>query len=203
MKTVQTVGVVSAVLAMLILSGCNNNSTPKSADGTSEVYETPEQIDPKVITIDWELLLNADVTDNSGQVATRLSDGQYRFDNNITYPVSATNGYIDANNNGIVNEGEVVNDIEFKAIDGRVITLASTIALDTQMRAILEQDFGLTTNQITSKTPSEDQDIEAFTDTLFTYILENSYSSVQTISEEELKSLFDAFMTLRNSYESE
>ncbi len=203
MKTIQTVGVVSAVLATLILSGCNNNSTPTNADGTSEFYETPTQIDPKLVTVDWELLLNANVTDNSGQVATKLSDGQYRFDNNITFPITATNGYIDANNNGIVNEGEVINDIEFKAIDGRVITLASTVALDTQMRAILEQDFGLTSNQITSKTPNDDQDIEAFTDTLFAYILENGYDSVQTISEEELKSLFDAFMTLRNSYESE
>ncbi len=203
MKTVPTLGVISVVLVTLIFSGCNNsnNNTPDNTDETSEVYEPSVQIDPKVMMIDTKRLLQATLTDNSGQVATRQDDGTYRFDNNITFPVTAINGYIDENTDGIVNNNEIINDIEFNAAEGRAVTLASTLASNSVMRTILEEDFGLTTRQINEKSPDNDQDIEVFSTVLFDYMHNNSYTSADTISEETLRSLVDAFTMLRDELE--
>jgi len=200
MKTIPTLGLISVVLVTLMFSGCNNssNSTPANADGTSEVYEPAVEVDPNVMLIDTQRLLQATLTDTSGQVATRQDDGTYRFDNTITFPVTATNGYIDENADGIVNNNEVMNEIAFTAAEGRAVTLASTLASNSVMRAILEEDFELTPQQINEKSPNNDQDIDVFSTVVFDYMHSNSYSSVDTISEEALRSLVDAFRALRN-----
>ncbi len=203
MKTIPTRGLISVVLVTLMFSGCNNssNSTPANADGTSEVYEPAVEVDPNVMLIDTQRLLQATLTDTSGQVATHQDDGTYRFDNTITFPVTATNGYIDENADGIVNNNEVMNEIAFTAVEGHAVTLASTLASNSVMRAVLEEDFGLTPQQINEKTPGTDQDIKVFSTVVFDYIHSNSYSSIDTISEEALRSLVDAFTTLRNELE--
>ena len=199
MKTTPTLGIISVVLVTLMFSGCNHSSN--SNPDTTEYYEQPTQVDPKVMLVDTKRLLEATLTDNSGQTATRQDDGTYRFENNITFPVTATNGYIDANSDGIVNNNEVVNEIEFHAAEGRAVTLASTLASDSVMRTVLEDDFGLTSQQITSKTPDNDQDLEVFSKVLFDYMQSNAYTSVSTISEEALRSLVSTFTTQRDELE--
>ncbi len=200
MKTIPTLGIISVVLATLMFSGCNSSSS-KNSPADTQYYEQPTQTDPKVMLIDSTRLLQATLTDNSGQVATRQDDGTYRFENNITFPVTATNGYIDANNDGIVNNNEVINDIEFHATEGRAVTLASTLASNSVMYNILKEDFGLTAQQINSKSPDNDQDLEIFSKVVFDYMQSNAYTSTSTMSEEALRSLVDAFRSLRDELE--
>ncbi len=200
MTTLPTLGTLFAVLALLILSGCNHSDNSKN---TTEYYEESVPTDPNVMWVDSHRLLHATLTDNSGQVATLQDDGTYRFEHDITFPVTAVNGYIDANNDGTVNPNEVINDIEFNAAEGHAVTLASTLASNHVMRTVLEEDFGLTSRQITSKTPDNDQDLEAFSTVLFDYMHTHGYSSVDTISQAALQSLTAAFTSARNALEGE
>ncbi|GEM_PF-3855325 len=200
MTTLPTLGALFAVVAILILSGCNHSDNSKN---TTEYYEESIPTDPKVMVVDSQRLLHATLTDNSGQVATLQDNGTYRFEHNITFPVTAVNGYIDANNDGTVNSNEVINNIAFNAAEGHAVTLASTLASNHVMRTVLEEDFGLTSRQITSKTPNDDQDLDAFSTVLFDYMRTNGYTSVDPISEAALQSLTTAFTSLRNELEGE
>ncbi len=197
MRTANKLGFISFAAAALLFSGCgsggsSNNSTP--------AVEVPT---PTVITVERGPLLDANVTDAQGHVAVEIGAGEYAFDHNPEYPVTAKGGVIDVNRNGKIDAGEVKNELELTAQSGDVVTMATTLASDGNKTKVLEEQFGLTKEQIETQTPSQSKEIEAFSNTLYEYSVEKGYANPSDIPSAELETLVDEYKAKREAYQTD
>ena len=184
---------ISIVTASFLLSGCG--------DGGSSA--TPIQKSESLITVERGPLLDANVSDAQGQIATERGNGQYAFSDEIVYPITAVGGYIDIDRNGKIDAGEVENNLKLQSSEGDVVTLATTLALDEKKAEVLKNEFGLTQEEIEKETPSKSTAIEAFSDTLYAYSIENGLSNPSQITTEQLKVLATDFKEKKEAYKSD
>ncbi len=194
MKIAHKLGFISTIAAALLFSGCGDSgsSTPSADVSTS-----------KTITVERGPLLDANVTDALGHVAVELGAGKYAFDHNPEYPISATGGYIDVNRDGKIDAGEVKNELMLKTQSGDVVTMATTLASDANKTKVLQEQFELTKEQIETQTPGKSKDIEAFSNTLYAYAIENGYSDPSQIPTDELEALVDDYKLKRDAYKTD
>ena len=112
----------SITLATLLLTGCGGGSSDSVPAGTSTAVD---------ITVERGKVYDANVTDSSTppKVATQNS-GQnvYRFAKIPTYPVIVNGGWIDVNDDGVMDTGDVNLDIEMKSYCTAVTTITTYIA---------------------------------------------------------------------------
>jgi hypothetical protein len=194
MKLTKKLGFISTVAAALLFSGCGEG-------GGSSTPVTPTAT--KIITVERGPLLDANVTDALGHSAVELGNGEYAFDHEPEYPITATGGYIDIDRNGVIDAGEVKNELELKTQSGDVVTMATTLASDENKTKILQEQFELTQEQIQTQTPSQSQAIEAFSNTLYAYSIENGYKNPSEISTDELEALVDEYKTHHEAYKED
>ena len=198
MKTKYTLGLLSAITAALVLTGCGEGGSSSSSTPT----DIPEAA-AKIITVERGPLLDANVTDALGHTAVELGNGQYAFDHEPEYPISAVGGYIDINRDGKINAGEVKNELILKTQDGSVVTMATTLAFDAEKQAVLQEQYELTKEQILTQTPGDSKAIEAFSNTLYQYSIENGYTDPSKIPTDKLKELVDDFKTALETYKTD
>ncbi len=191
MKIVKNSSIISMVVATLLLSGCGS-------DGTTTLTEAADQ--SRVITVERGPLLDANVTDEQGHVAVELGEGRYAFDHEPHYPITATGGYIDVDRNGKIDAGEVKNELQLSTHSGDVITMATTIAGSSENLEILQSSFELTKEQIETQVPSHSQAIEAFSNTLYSYSIQNGYTNPSQIPSDILQGLANTYKEERESY---
>jgi hypothetical protein len=191
MKIVKNSSIISMVVATLLLSGCGS-------DGTTTLTEAADQ--SRVITVERGPLLDANVTDEQGHVAVELGEGRYAFDHEPHYPITATGGYIDVDRNGKIDAGEVKNELQLSTHSGDVITMATTLAGSSENLEILQSSFELTKEQIETQVPSHSQAIEAFSNTLYSYSIQNGYTNPSQIPSDVLQGLANTYKEERESY---
>jgi len=194
MKIVKNLSIISTVVATLLLSGCGS-------DGTTTLTEVADQT--RVITVERGPLLDANVTDAAGESAVELGEGRYAFEHEPRYPITATGGYIDVDRNGKIDAGEVKNELQLSTHSGDVITMATTLAGSSEKLEILQTNFELTKEQIETQVPSHSQAIEAFSNTLYSYSIENGYTNPSQIPSDVLQSLANEYKEQRESYKGD
>ena len=188
MKIKYAIGYISIFTAALIFAGCNNSSSNIKTN--------------KVITVERGPLLNSKVVDASGQVAIEIGHGKYAFYKNILYPIQANGGYIDVNYNGKIDAGEIKNTLELRAENGDVITMASTLATNKSLSLILENSFNLSKDDIETKTPKSSKKIEAFSNVVYSFCIQNDLNTSE-ITKIELEELIQSFEETLNQYQSD
>ncbi len=197
MRTANKLGFISFAVAALLFSGCGDSG---SSSNPAPAVEVPT---PTVITVERGPLLDANVTDAQGHIAVEIGAGEYVFDHNPEYPVTATGGVIDVNRNGKIDAGEVKNELELTAQSGDVVTMATTLASDANKTKILQEQFDLTQEQIETQTPTQSREIEAFSNTLYEYSIENGYENPADIPSDELETLVDDYKVKREAYQTD
>ncbi|MEA2099159.1 MAG: hypothetical protein U9P72_03420, partial [Campylobacterota bacterium] len=207
---------ISVVVASLLLSGCGSSDNDGDSNVVSEdisevvtVVENSSEIttiiedESKVITVERGPLLDANVTDVNGVSGVELGNGEYKFEVEPTYPITAKGGYIDIDRDGVVSEGDIKNTMEFQSASGDVVTLATTMAMDPEKKALLENLYGITPQEILNETPSTSENIEAFSNIIFQYAVENNILNISDISEDQLNILVGDFQNIREEYRND
>ena len=189
MKILSNFGLGSIILASILLSGCDSAKEDVNKE--------------KVFTVERGPLLNAKVTDANGQLAIEVIKGRYLFTKEVTYPVNAIDGYIDTNYNGKIEKGEIKNSIELQTLSGDVITIATSLFTKKDIQTLLENDFNISSEIIKNKTPFSSKKIEALSNIVYSYMINNSLSSPSQISTQELKTLLATFNSTLNEYQSD
>ncbi|WP_345988567.1 DUF2202 domain-containing protein [Sulfurimonas sp. HSL1-2] len=142
------------------------------------------------VTAERGPMLYALVTDASGQQATMLSGGRYRFANDPVYPVTSRGGVIDINRNGLIDAGDLAApELTLQTPQGRALTLVTSLAHKAQIATMLQNDFNLSTTRIFNATPSGDSAIAAISDELYKYCVEHNVSDPSTLTLKVMQSL--------------
>jgi len=167
-------------LSLTLLAGCTN---PNGTSSSLELSTTD-------IVAERGPLLNAVLQDATGNRAEAVGQGVYRFSGDIQYPIETTGGIIDLNRNGIIDEGDLkTNDIKLKANNGRVVTLATTLASNETLKQKLISELNLSEDTIFNQTPSTDKAIAALSDEVFKYCFENNITDAATLTETQWQTL--------------
>ncbi|MHC3993304.1 DUF2202 domain-containing protein [Thiomicrolovo sp. ZZH C-3] len=160
--------------AALLLGGCGSSSDNSATDLTAE--RGP--------------MLYALVTDASGQQATMLSGGRYRFANDPVYPVTSLGGVIDINRNGIIDAGDLpAPELKLQTPQGLALTLVTSLAHKAQIATMLQNDFNLSETRLYNATPSGDCAIAAISDELYKYCVEHNVSDPSSLTLKVMQSL--------------
>ena len=188
---------LSTITALtLLMSGCGDSASTTATT-------TTESSVSKVITVERGPLLGATVTDANGAVAIELGNGQYSFENTIAYPITSTDGYIDVNRNGQVDAGEVKNTLTLKSVEGNVVTLASTMASNEELKAYLTDTLHIDEALLHAKTPGNDEEIEALSDEMFKYALEHNITDLSTLDIAQMDLIKGDYETRYAEYQND
>lgn len=153
--------ITSAALAALLLTGCNSSEESISAATATD------------ITVERGPVLGALVLDNSGQRGVATGNGVYRFAKGVQYPVTVNGGYIDTNRNNRIDVGEARLGFALEIREGTAVTLVSSAANNSEVRTMLQENYGLDDDRINNATPGSDREIAAISDELYAYCIEN------------------------------
>ena len=104
-------GLVLSALTAAFLVGCgggsSSGSSSSSSSGTNSGGSTTPALSATDITVERGAVYGATVTDANGQVATqKTGTNVYTFATTPVYPITASGGIIDIDNNGI-DEGDI------------------------------------------------------------------------------------------------
>ena len=152
-----------STVAALLLVGCGDSDStdPVSTSGTE-------------ITVERGPVHGALVIDANGEEATFVSAGKYRFATEAVHPITVDGGFIDVNRNGAIDVGETRLQYSLQAQQGSVVTMASTLASNSEIRTMLMTEYGLSADQIDNQTPTTDRAIAALSDEMYAYCLNNN-----------------------------
>lgn len=157
---------IPTALAVL-MAGCG---------GSSEETAAVESTD---ITVERGPVLGALVLDGNGKRATNIGGGLYRFTERVSYPVTVDGGYIDVNRNGRIDTGEVRLTFGMEIAKGSAVTLVNTIAANAEIKAMLQNRFGLSETEIEDATPGSSREIAAVSDAVYAYCIENGVEPIR------------------------
>ena len=169
---------LAIALTLPLLNGCSGSSGASATD-TSNLTTTD-------ITVERGPVLNAVVKDKNGKMAVAQGNGVYRFTGDFEYPLETTGGVIDLNHNGLVDDGDLKTDgLKLRANEGKVLTLASTLATNTELQQKLLENIDLSADAIQTHTPSTDKAIAALSDEIYKYCIENGITDASTLTTEQ------------------
>jgi len=181
---------LSLVVATILFTGCGGTNS-----GTTDA-----STDSNTFTVERGPILGAQLADANGTLARELGNGQYIFDQAVEYPVISTGGYIDVNRNGTVDAGEVKNTLHLETTEGNVVTLATTLSSNTIIKTFLVNDLGINEGALKNKLPGNDHTIEALSDAVFKYVMENDINNTLELSQDDLTQIQSAYRTRYNNY---
>jgi len=154
---------------LLLLSGCGGGGGGRTSNATGTVVQVVRGP-----------ILHATVKDSSNQSATEQGNGYYKFANSITYPITASGGFIDVDRDGTVNAGDVANDMNLTTKSGTVVTVVTTYEANTTTKSLVEQvanELNISLDNLHTKTPLDSKVIEAMSNTLYKYAKDNTLSA--------------------------
>ena len=173
MKLLNKTLISTAAALTVLFSGCGETTTDNSASSIVA--------DDNIVTVERGPILGALVLDAKKNKAKDLGDGRYEFNTSIDYPIEVVGGYIDVNRNGSIDSGEVKNTVVLKAGSGKSVTLVSTLATDTEMRVMMEENFGLTLKDIETKLPSNNTEVEALSNEIYAMMIDQGIEDIEKI----------------------
>ncbi len=195
---------LSLVVATILFTGCGDTSSsatdvqPETSSTTEgSVIETSSST---TFTVERGPILGATLADANGTAAREIGNGQYVFDQAVEYPVVSTGGYIDVNRNGTIDAGEVENTLHLETTEGNVVTLATTLSSNADIKTFLVDDLGIDEVAIANSVPGNDQTIEALSDTVFKYAVENDINNTSELSQEDLAHIQDEYTARYDIY---
>ena len=192
MKIAQTIMLSSLTAIALLTVGCGDSTSSTASSDTTTPSST--------FTVERGPILGATVVDANGTEARELENGQYVFDQSVEYPVTSTGGYIDVNRNGTIDAGELENTLTLITTEGNVVTLATTLSSNEALKTFLETDLDINSSTLMEKLPDNDKSIEALSDTMFKYAIENNISNLAQITTQEMSQLTHEYTSLYESY---
>jgi hypothetical protein len=164
---------LSLIAAGLFFYGCGRGS---SSDDTT-------------ITVERGPVVNAMVVDSKGVKARELGGGKYQFNGTPSYPVMAVGGFIDINGDGRLSEGDITNTLIYDTLDGKGVTIVSTIAQNSDIKEYLKTTYDLTDEEIANDLPQNNKIIAAISDAVFEYCIKNQIYNPKNLTLDELKTL--------------
>lgn len=183
----KTIYALSAA-ATLLLVGCGTSSDSTGATD---------------IAVERGPLLYATVTDALGRRAVMQAGGLYRFASAPEYPVTSYGGVIDLNRNNVIDEGDMLaGKLQLTATQGNAATVVSSMAVNEQLRTMLQEDFNLSESQVFNETPSSDKQIAAVSDEVFKYCVENNVSNPALLTLQEMEAIKTQIAERIRTYET-
>ncbi len=179
-----------STISALLLVGCS------SSDSATTDIQTDN---PMEITVERGPVFGALVLDANGQSAAFVGNGKYRFASEPIYPITADGGYIDVNRNSKIDAGEVRLQYGLKAQKGDVITIASTIASNPEIKEMIMQEYGLSEDDIANLTPGTSKDIAGLSDEIYAYCVDNKLTPINlsleqtTLVKDRIKDRIDLY----------
>lgn len=164
---------IATAISFALLTGC---TSPNNSSSLFEQTTTD-------IVAERGPLLNAALQDATGNRATAVGKGVYRFSGDIHYPIETTGGIIDLNRNGVIDEGDIkTNGIQLRAKSGQVVTLATTLATNEMLKQKILSELNLSEDTLLTQTPSTDKAIAALSDEVFKFCIENNITDASTLT---------------------
>jgi len=171
---------------LVLLAGCGGGG---GSNGTSTATATTIQVVRGPI-------LHAMVKDSNNHTGKEEGNGYYKFNQTITYPITATGGFIDVNRDGKVDVGDINNTIELKARSGKVITMVTTYDANVSTRALVEQsatDLNISLSDLLNKTPLNSTKVEAISNVLFKHEVDNNITTNFNDIKAEIRTQYDSY----------
>ncbi len=181
---------ISTVSALLLV-GCGSSDSTVTDTLTSSGTE---------ITVERGPVYGALVRDANGQEAPFIGNGKYMFTSQPSYPIEADGGYIDVNRNGRIDAGEVKLQYKLQAKQGSVITLATTIASNAEIRTMIQEQFELSDDAIDNNTPGTNRVIAALSDEVYAYCVDNNLTPLN-LSETQANQMRERIRNRINTYQ--
>ena len=166
-----------------LLSGCNNGGTSSQSSNNSTQSNSST-----IVTVEGGAVINATVKDANGQIATTESNNNYKFVNNIVYPITVTGGFIDLDDSGDKSVGDLELTIPLTTYSGTNITMITTAIADSdvtkreQKLQALATSLGTTKEELL-KLPSQSYDSSILSNELFKAIKEDENIGLLTLVE--------------------
>ena len=198
MKAKKIILLSSITALTLLISGCGDSATTSNT-----TPDTSTEATSNIVTVERGPLLGATVVDANGSVAVEIGGGQYSFQNTIVYPITSTGGYIDINRNSQVDAGEVENTLILKSTEGNVVTLATTMASNEQLKEYLVDTMHIDEDALHEKTPGNHEEIEALSDEMFKYAHEHNIIDLSTLDVEQMELIKDDYESRYNEYHND
>ena len=129
MKKLSNSLLLAAAMSGLLLSGCGSSSDSEETKTASSAVD---------VTVERGKVYGAVVKDSSSPALIATQNGgsnAYRFTTAPTYPVIVTGGWIDVNDNGVMDSSDVNLDIEMKSYSNTVTPVSTYLAsFDSDLR---------------------------------------------------------------------
>lgn len=194
---------ITAATAIALLSGCGSSSG--SASGGSE----DNSQNAKQVTVERGAVIDAVVTDASGQRATSSGTNVYTFANAITYPVKVLNGWIDVDGDGQMTTSDIRNTSIMRSNTNIVTPITSYLeSTSNEVSTInsMMEEYGLTKEELQSlPSKSTNKDVTLLNNAIYE-TLKKTYSeeytdmaSINTVKT-SIKANFDNLISLKTTF---
>ena len=129
MNRIKKIGLVSIGLATILLSGCNDDGANDTTTATTDVTVTRGPV------------MDSVVVDSSGKVGVEIAGTNiYRFQGDVSYPITANGGWIDVDGDGVLTITDVKLDVELKS-NSKNLTPLTTYTFDAdENKEILKKE---------------------------------------------------------------
>lgn len=173
----------SLLCVVALLSGCNSGGTSSQNSNNSTQSNSST-----IVTVERGAVINATVKDANGQIATTESNNNYKFVNNIVYPITVTGGFIDLDDSGDKSVGDLELTIPLTTYSGTNITMITTAIADSDVTKREQKLQALATSLATTKEellklPSQSYDSSILSNELFKAIKEDENIGLSTLVE--------------------
>ncbi|MEA2049782.1 MAG: hypothetical protein U9O56_03550, partial [Campylobacterota bacterium] len=186
------------ILSLFLFNGCDSGGgvvgdyiDDKRDDGNDNNQEQTITTEYTDVIVEKAAVYDSVVEDSAGNIAYQLGDSStYRFSVVPTYPITATGGYMDINNDKVINSYDAILDINLSSYTNNLTTVSTYLASidDTSNRedalTTLAGLFETTTNELlkTPFTTTDENAIKAFA-ALYVAIKENNKEANATIDQ--------------------
>ncbi len=198
-------GLILSTVTAAILVGCGGGGGSSSSSGTTTPTVTTTDV-----TVERGAVYGATVTDANGQVATqKTGTNVYTFATTPVYPITASGGIIDIDNNG-VDEGDIeltTTLTSYSTVVTPITTYLGDVKTDSGKAKLakLKEISGITNeNDLITKVASElSTEVLVLTNTLFDIMNDDDTTNDDFISDydnSEFKTKFDELKTEADKY---
>ena len=201
MKNILKYSITSSSI-ILLLSSCGDSSSQPTETKINQDSPT------NIVYVERGPVLQSIVKDAAGNYATnKINTNEYTFKSIPTYPITATGGWIDINNDKNKTTNDILLDINLTSYSSNITPITTLLAeSNTTKRELLENKLltisGLTTKNDLYKLPSVSgkQNLAVLVNSIYKASKEQNSSINQLFSYKNL--VTDSNNTLQNEFTS-
>ena len=189
MNTIKKIGLVSIGLATILLSGCNDDGATDTTAATTDVTVTRGPV------------MDSVVVDSSGKVGVEIAGTNiYRFQGDVSYPITANGGWIDVDGDGVLTITDVKLDVELKS-NSNNLTPLTTYTFDADenqerlkkeelLRVLNQNQTGIiyTENDLDGLPEEMDEELQKTMNAIYAVSKENQNKLMERLTISEIES---------------